>query len=118
MYIYGGRNVKMNDSLFARQQHREGGSCTFPSGAQGVFYGKILRLVRCRQVRRIDLPNLAGKVDYAQFLHDGSEIRFTETLPGNIHGPRDPEDGALRLALPVSSPENCAMPVAELFLKD
>ena len=72
----------------------------------------------CWPDRRIDLPNLAGKVDYAQFLHDGSEIRFTETLPGNIHGPQDPGEGALRLALPVSSPENCAMPVAELFLKD
>ena len=24
------------------------------------------------------MPGLAGKVEYAQFLHDGSEIRFTE----------------------------------------
>ena len=68
--------------------------------------------------RRIDLPNLAGKVEYAQLLSDGSEILFKETLPGNVHGPRDPEPGSLRLVLPVSSPENCPVPVVELFLKD
>ncbi|MBE6376822.1 MAG: alpha-L-fucosidase [Lentisphaerae bacterium] len=66
--------------------------------------------------RRIDLPNLAGKVSYAQMLHDGSEIRFTENLYGNVNGPNVPADGALRLALPVTSPENCPLPVIELFL--
>ncbi len=71
----------------------------------------------CWPDRRIDLPNLAGKVDYAQLLCDGSEILFTETLTGNVHGPRDPEEGALRLAMPVSLPENCPVPVVELFLK-
>ena len=67
--------------------------------------------------RRIDLPNLAGKVEYAQLLCDGTEVVFTETLYGNVHGPKDPDEGALRLILPPNSPEGCPLPVVELFLK-
>ncbi|OQA81924.1 MAG: Alpha-L-fucosidase [Lentisphaerae bacterium ADurb.Bin242] len=67
---------------------------------------------------RIDLPNLAGKVEYAQLLADGGEIRFREYLPGNVHGPEDPAPGTLRLALPIESPKNCPVPVIELFLQN
>ena len=68
--------------------------------------------------RRIDLAGLAGKIDYAQLLCDGSEILFKENLDGNVNGPAVPPVGALRLTLPVSSPENCPVPVIELFMKE
>ena len=67
--------------------------------------------------RRIDLPGLAGKVEYAQFLADGGEIGYKENLYGNVNGPSWPQEGALRLALPIEKPENALVPVIELFLK-
>ncbi|MBO7215296.1 MAG: alpha-L-fucosidase [Clostridia bacterium] len=48
--------------------------------------------------------NLAGKVDYCQFLHDGSEILFTE------------KDGYVKFVLPVVQPQKIT-PVIEIFLK-
>jgi alpha-L-fucosidase len=50
------------------------------------------------------LPDLAGKVEYAQLLNDGSEIRYAE------------KDGWLTLTLPIQRPA-VAVPVVELFLK-
>ena len=67
--------------------------------------------------RRIDLPGLAGKVEYAQLLCDGCEIKFTENLYGNVNGPTLPEPGALRMTLPIDSPRDCLVPVVELILK-
>ncbi len=32
----------------------------------------------------VQLRGLAGKVDYAEFLHDGSELRFTEEKPTTL----------------------------------
>jgi alpha-L-fucosidase len=55
--------------------------------------------------RHLHLPELAGRVDYAQFLHDASEVRMEET-PG----------GALTLELPTVAPP-VAVPVIELFLR-
>ncbi len=55
--------------------------------------------------RTLEIPGLAGKVDYAQFLHDGSEILFDEEA-----------NGALALKLPVVKPP-MIVPVIELFLK-
>ena len=52
----------------------------------------------------LHLPGLAGKVEYVQFLHDGSELRFTE------------KDGKLTINLPHVKP-NIIVPVIELFLK-
>jgi len=52
------------------------------------------------------LPDLGGKVEYAQFLHDGSELRF-ET---------EKDSGALLLHLPALAP-NQIVPVVEIFLK-
>jgi alpha-L-fucosidase len=56
--------------------------------------------------KHLHLPGLAGRVAYAQFLHDASEIKF-----------RDKADaGTLTLELPVVKP-NVVVPVVELFLK-
>lgn len=66
--------------------------------------------------RHLHLPGLAGKVRYAQLLHDASEVK---RLPGqdgsaNKHGLTVPPD-ALTLELPVQRPD-VAVPVVELFL--
>jgi alpha-L-fucosidase len=65
--------------------------------------------------RRIILPKLAGKVEYAQLLCDGSEILLTEHMPGNINCSKVPP-GDLMLSLPVARPDT-ELPVIELFLK-
>ena len=64
------------------------------------------------------LPGLAGKVDYAQLLNDGSEIGVVSLPPGaqpsTIHPGGQPE-GTLTLTLPVQRPD-VAVPVIEMFL--
>jgi len=62
------------------------------------------------------LKGLAGRVEYAQFLHDGSEVLFTEG--GMEHfGEGLPEgDDLLVLKLPPVKPD-CLVPVIELILK-
>ncbi len=57
---------------------------------------------------RIELPGMADKVKYVQFLHDASEIRFTAG--------RGEAAGNLSLSLPVLKPP-VEIPVLELFLK-
>ena len=60
------------------------------------------------------LPNYKGKVKYAQFLHDGSEIRITARYG---HGTREGEgENDLNLSLPVKKP-NYEIPVIELILE-
>jgi alpha-L-fucosidase len=66
------------------------------------------------------LPGLAGRVEYAQLLHDGSEIPFS--VAGAHHPqvtPLDPaerEGETLMLKLPVRKPD-VVVPVVELFLR-
>ena len=64
----------------------------------------------------IRLPGLAGKVEYAQFLHDASEICFTEESSGKKPaGIADGED-VIVLKIPPVKPDSL-VPVIELFLK-
>ncbi len=67
--------------------------------------------------KHINLLNLGGKVAYAQFLHDGSEVKMRET-GGGVHSSLDcaTPNQALTLDLPVVKP-NVEVPVIELFLK-
>ncbi len=51
------------------------------------------------------LKDAAGKIDYAQFLHDNSEIHFIENA-----------DGSVNIVVPGIKP-NCVIPVIELVLK-
>ena len=68
--------------------------------------------------RRIDLPELGGKIEYAQLLCDGTEIQFSEVNTCyNVHGADAAAATAARLILPISSPENCPVPVIELFIR-
>jgi len=57
---------------------------------------------------RVNLPNMAGKVKYVQFLHDASEIRFSQGDEGNKND--------LSLQLPVQKPPT-EIPVLEVFLR-
>jgi alpha-L-fucosidase len=60
------------------------------------------------------LPNYKGKIKYAQFLHDGSEIKITERFGHGIKETVNEND--LNLSLPVNKP-NYEIPVIEVFLK-
>ena len=66
--------------------------------------------------RHLHLDGLAGKVEYAQLLRDGSEIQFVEgTGQAQTLHVTDGGAGTLTLMLPVQQPGD--VPVIELFLK-
>ncbi|ATL45829.1 alpha-L-fucosidase [Chitinophaga caeni] len=64
----------------------------------------------------LNLPGYKGKVKYAQFLHDNSEIKMTE---GSGHWDKNSsyQEGDVKLLLPVQKP-NQVIPVIELILED
>jgi alpha-L-fucosidase len=62
------------------------------------------------------LPGMKGRVRYAQFLHDASEILMTEPYGHQRVGDIATE-ADLNLRLPVNKP-NVEIPVIELFLYD
>jgi alpha-L-fucosidase len=69
-------------------------------------------------MRHLRLPGLAGRVEYAQLLHDASEVRplvLDDAEPG--HEYLGAPDGTLTLQLPVQRPD-VAVPVIELFLTE
>jgi alpha-L-fucosidase len=63
------------------------------------------------------LPGLADRVAYAQFLHDGSEIK-TGLEEWFLHQGLDKQvpPNTLFLNLPATAPHNIPVPVVELFL--
>ncbi|MEU2021362.1 alpha-L-fucosidase [Streptomyces sp. NPDC016469] len=72
-------------------------------------------------LRHLHLPGLAGRVRYAQLLHDGSEITFHEA-DGSRHehnnlAPPSQPPGTLTLTLPTARPD-VLLPVIELFLAE
>ena len=64
----------------------------------------------------LELSGFAGKVDYAQFLHDGSEIKMREGETGNHSEGQTEDETKLVLSIPPVKP-NVIVPVIELFLK-
>lgn len=64
----------------------------------------------------LGLPGLAGKVEYIQFLHDGSEILFEEDSQSHFRQSLSHIDNLLVLTLPVIKP-NSLIPVIEIILK-
>ncbi len=67
----------------------------------------------------LTLEGLAGRVEYAQLLHDASEVAFLEkgAVSGFMVGPREASsEKDLTLRLPVAKPD-VEIPVIELFLK-
>ena len=63
----------------------------------------------------LELHGFAGKVEYAQFLHDGSELLFQEKVEHFSEG-KTQSDNMIVLRLPVVKPP-MIVPVIELFLK-
>jgi alpha-L-fucosidase len=64
----------------------------------------------------LEMRNLAGKVDYAQFLHDGSEILFTEKSSNHFSLGRLEADDLVVFNIPHIKPKVIS-PVIEVFLK-
>lgn len=69
----------------------------------------------------VDIKGLKGKIKYAQFLHDGSELFFKEMSDTVEAGRdftdgRDLADGYVTISLPAVKP-NQIVPVIEIFLK-
>ena len=65
-------------------------------------------------LQNLNLSGFAGKVKYAQFLHDASEIKITARTEHGAKEGSTPTD--LNLSLPVIKP-NVEIPVIELILK-
>lgn len=95
-------------------------SFTPPPDCRYTQNGKKLYLhIFSYPFRHLHLPGLAGKVDYAQFLHDASEIKMLELDPhaqGQNTSMAGSKAGTLTLEVPVLKP-NVTVPVIELFLK-
>lgn len=89
-----------------------------PDGCRYTQSGKRLYLHFLNwPFSEIHLPELGGKVEYAQLLHDSSQILFKE----NGHFANDARyvptpEGAITLSLPIVQPD-VVVPVIELFLK-
>lgn len=67
--------------------------------------------------KELHLPELAGRLKYAQLLNDGSEIKFRDSLgprEGHLHG--TPREREVILELPTLQPP-VEVPVIELFVE-
>ena len=64
----------------------------------------------------LECPGFAGKIDYAQFLHDGSEILFHDGHVEHYSEGMSQDESIAFLRIPVVKP-NVLVPVIELFLK-
>lgn len=63
----------------------------------------------------LEMPGFAGKVEYAQFLHDGSELLYTEHAVDHFSEGITRQEDLLVISLPVIKP-SVVVPVIELFL--
>lgn len=79
--------------------------------------GKRLYIHLCEYpFAHLGMRNLAGKIEYAQFLHDGSEITYTEGEIVTISNHITVYDDMVDFIIPTPKP-NCEIPVIEVFLK-
>ncbi|GGH81350.1 alpha-L-fucosidase [Pullulanibacillus pueri] len=69
--------------------------------------------------KHVHLKGLSGKIEYAQFLHDASEIHYKEHDPNEVITSTEWEiaPDSVTLELPVQKP-NVTVPVVEIFLKE
>lgn len=66
----------------------------------------------------LKLKGFSGKIKYAQFLHDGSEVLFTEGKIDHFSAGKEKEESDTAiLYLPDVKP-HCLVPVIEIFLKE
>ena len=64
----------------------------------------------------LEFEGLGDKIDYAQFLHDGSEILYTIGSVDHFSEARTHKDGLVAFKIPQQIPE-MIVPVIEVFLK-
>ena len=65
----------------------------------------------------LKLRGFSGKIEYAQFLHDGSEVLFSDGCINHFSAQNEKTDSEITvLYLPDVKP-HCLVPVIEIFLK-
>ena len=64
----------------------------------------------------LEFPGLADKIDYAQFLHDGSEILYTLNKVEHFSESTSAKDNMVAFKIPYVKPD-VIVPVIEVFLK-
>ena len=64
----------------------------------------------------LKLPGFAGKIAYMQFLHDGSEVKYSEKGLSHHDAGNPKDDDFVMIELPVVKPD-VTVPVIEIFLK-
>lgn len=64
----------------------------------------------------LEFENLGDKIDYAQFLHDGSEILYSVGSVDHFSESRSAKEGLVAFKIPAVAP-NTIVPVIEVFLK-
>ena len=64
----------------------------------------------------LPLEGFAGRIKYAQFLHDASEIKFTESVINQMGDNISSEKSKVNLQIPGIRPD-VVVPVIEIFLK-
>ena len=89
-----------------------------PTDCRFTQNGKRLYLhIYAWPFRHIHLDGLGGRIEYAQFLHDASEVGVIEPKEAGSHGMSfGVKPGTPYLELPVRKPD-VVVPVVELFLK-
>ena len=89
---------------------------TAPSGCRFTQNGNRLYLhIYDWPFRHLHLEGLTGKVEYAQLLNDGSEVKILEPSRATDHVHPQVGEGKIALELPVVKPD-VVVPVVELFL--
>jgi len=95
-------------------------SLTPPPDCRYTFHEKTDRLylhIFSWPFKLVHLAGLVGEVEYAQFLHDSSEIKFRDATTNiNILTSQRTPEGHVTLELPAVKPD-VVVPVVEIFLK-
>lgn len=110
--VYAGWMKLHNRSIYSCTQS-EFGAPTDVRYTQNFESNRLYAHIFAWPFRHLHLPGLAGQVEYAQLLNDGSEVALK--LDGNSERSGE-QAGALTLELPVVAPD-VEVPVVELFLK-
>ncbi len=103
-------NCTMADQEFLSSLPRD---CRFTQSSDGR---RLYLHLYAYPFAHIQLNGLAGKVKYAQFLHDASEIKFTEGAVHHFRYGAAKAESLLVLEIPPVKPP-VLVPVIELFLK-
>jgi len=97
----------------AEPEFKAPADCRFTQSADGK---RLYLHLFAYPFAHIQLYGLAGKVEYAQFLHDASEVNFTEGKVNHFSEGAARGDDLLVLEIPPVKPHTL-VPVIELFLK-